>query len=535
MGSSIADFFAKLSLVPDKKSFDAADKMLGAIKGALVGLVAIKTGQWFAGLVGETQAAGDAAVKTSQKLGITAEAYQELAYAAGQSGSSGEELASSLGKFAKQADAASKGGKDAAAAFAKVGVSAAELRSGKLSPDAALAKIADRFATMDDGPKKAALAMSLFGKSGANLIPLLNGGAAGVEELRKEARELGIVIDTETAKSLEAFGDDQDRVKKSLEGLRNEAVKAILPALRKMTDGLLAWIKANRKMLAQRLTQVMQVLAKTLLLVGRGIAFVVRMIEGMLRNWQLVLVIVGSVAAAYIALSLASIKAAAASAAAWIAANAPIVLMGLLIAGAVLIVQDLWNAFTGGESVLKNLYNAAAGWIGEKLARVIKKARKAVDEFLYGEQTDDPSKMTVGATDISTNGKSIKQNFRERRDKAWNESVAKNATGVWARLRKEMTPEAFAAEVAGTRANIARMREEASHMSVFTPGRYEKLAQLDRIEKTLPSVTSTVNVTVPPGTDAAGVGAAVAKANDQWWSARLREMNLGNGDDGGSK
>ena len=60
---------------------------------------------------------------------------------------------------------------------------------------------------MEDGAGKTALAIKLFGKSGADLIPLLNQGRAGIKELTDEAAKLGIVISTETAAKAEQFND----------------------------------------------------------------------------------------------------------------------------------------------------------------------------------------------------------------------------------------------------------------------------------------------------------------------------------------
>ena len=64
-------------------------------------------------------------------------------------------------------------------------------------------KIADKFAVMKDGSEKTALALDLFGRAGAKLIPMLNEGSAGISELQEEARALGIVLGKEDLKAAE--------------------------------------------------------------------------------------------------------------------------------------------------------------------------------------------------------------------------------------------------------------------------------------------------------------------------------------------
>ncbi len=67
---------------------------------------------------------------------------------------------------------------------------------------------------------------------------------------------------------------------------------------------------------------------------------------------EIVIVALGSLGLAFIILKWEAIKAAAATAVAWVAALAPLILLGLAIAAAILIAQDLWNAFSGeGKSV----------------------------------------------------------------------------------------------------------------------------------------------------------------------------------------
>jgi hypothetical protein len=106
-------------------------------------------------------------------------------------------------------------------------------------------------------------------------------------------------------------------------------------------------------------------------------------IDWMGRHIDLVGVAVVALAGAMLYFKAASIGAAIASGAAWALANLPIILMAVLIGAVILIVEDLYQALTGGKSVLKDLYNAAIEYLGwGDIAGGIKAAFTAVFDFL---------------------------------------------------------------------------------------------------------------------------------------------------------
>ncbi len=386
--SAIANLFAKLSIKPDGKSFAAADKLIGGLKFALGGLVAFAAGKGMLSLIEQTTEVASKAVESAAKLGISAEAVQELGYAAGQTGTDQEGLTKGLLKFSKTVDTAKHGSKDAARALRAAGVDVKGLADGSETLDGALEMVAKKFAEMPDGYKKAALAQELFGKSGTELIPLLNSGQEGIKALRQEAQDLGAVIDNETAAALEDFGDQQDKVKAALGGLRNEVVKALLPTLQKLVAKLLAWVKANRKLIALRLEQVMRVFIRSIELAADAIGFFLKVL-GLLRdNLGLTVTALAALGVAMLIFKAKAIAAAIASAAAWIAATAPIILYAAAIAAAILIIEDLYFWVTGkGSSMFEEMYNAAKTWIGDKLTALIGGARLLIQEFL-GIETD---------------------------------------------------------------------------------------------------------------------------------------------------
>lgn len=101
-----------------------------------------------------------------------------------------------------------------------------------------LLDVADAFARAEDGAGKSAIAVDLFGKAGANLIPLLNQGRKGIEDQVKEGEKLGVVFGEQLAKQAEEFNDNLTRLKANLEGIGLTIANSVLPKLNELINKL---------------------------------------------------------------------------------------------------------------------------------------------------------------------------------------------------------------------------------------------------------------------------------------------------------
>lgn len=181
----------------------------------------------------------DAMSKTAQKVGVATEALSRLNYAAGYSDVSLEQLSGGLQKLTRNlADVASGSKGPAATALQALGISATDAAGNLRNSDAVFADIADRFARLEDGSTKTALAMQLFGRTGAELIPLLNSGRDGLRAMADESDRLGLTISTKTGRAAEAFNDTLTKVGRILEGVSMKVAEAALPALQQLADML---------------------------------------------------------------------------------------------------------------------------------------------------------------------------------------------------------------------------------------------------------------------------------------------------------
>lgn len=225
--------------------FSSVEQRIASLKdtashlgGVLAGLGA---GVSLAGLVAVFKSVSDEldrVAKASQKVGISTEGLSALEYAAGQSGVEVQALETALGKLSKTAVEAARGGKEHAAAFEALGVEVRDGNGHLKTADKLLLDLAEAFAQFEDGPAKSELALRLFGKAGADLIPLLNQGRDGITALMEEARRLGVVLDADAAAAAERFNDNMDRVAKSMRGLAVAAAEDVLPAIADISDAM---------------------------------------------------------------------------------------------------------------------------------------------------------------------------------------------------------------------------------------------------------------------------------------------------------
>ncbi len=136
--------------------------------------------------------------------------------------------------------------------------------------------------------------MKAFGKSGGELIPLLNSGTDGLEEMFERARDLGSVMSNENIAALDEFGDSTDDVKFAWQGFKNQIVTGLLPVLqplvRSFTDalaGVVGWLAEHQTEIAA---------------VGHAIVETVSaVIEGFVFGWRVIAAIVGTYVDAFVA------------------------------------------------------------------------------------------------------------------------------------------------------------------------------------------------------------------------------------------
>lgn len=240
----VNDAFAKTN--SDLQKFGKSMQKVGASFAAVGGAITAALGVAVKSLAN----AADVADDTAKRTGLTVEAVQELGYVAKMTGSNLATVEVALRTMQK---GLTDSGTESAAftsALETLGLSLAELRA--MNPQAQFDALSQAIAGVTDPSQRAGLALTVFGRAGTALLPMLAEGADGIAKLKDEAHKYGYVMSQEVAEAGSNFNDNLDRLKGSLGGLAQQVVAGLLPTLNSLVKcaadvvaGIKEWINNN--------------------------------------------------------------------------------------------------------------------------------------------------------------------------------------------------------------------------------------------------------------------------------------------------
>lgn len=285
----------------------------------------------------------DAAGKFADSIGITYENLQELEYAIQRQGGSVDDLRGDLDKLTKSMSSPIPG--EYNQTLYQLGVATRDASGALRSADDVLLDIAGKFEGMSK-QRQLQFAEKLGMTPGT--IKLLQTGQAGIADLRGEAQRLGLILDESSKEKAARFQDSLLNSKSVVSALGSAIAVGLMPAMADSMDAFTAFIGANGELIQLGITQVID-----------GVALGFKMFAGAVGEaWDMVSGFIGPVgdmvgsldATQAIAIAVAGgmgILAVSVIAATW-----PFIAAGAAIAAIILILEDLYAAFTGQESVI---------------------------------------------------------------------------------------------------------------------------------------------------------------------------------------
>jgi hypothetical protein len=165
----------------------------------------------------------------SKRTGVSTQTLQAYQFAAEQSGVSVETFGKGVQKLGINLGEAQTGNKSAIKSFADLGLSVQEL--SRLSPEAAFEAVAAAISQLPGPAQQAAAAVSLFGKSGADLVPVFQEGAGFLGEMRAEAERLGLVLSKDQVQGLAKIDDSFAKLNATFFALKARVTAELSPAL----------------------------------------------------------------------------------------------------------------------------------------------------------------------------------------------------------------------------------------------------------------------------------------------------------------
>lgn len=200
--------------------------------GALAGLTFDRAIQSAGAFISKTIETGGALTDMSAKIAVGTSTLQRWKFAAEQNGNTLDQLAGASVQLSKRLV---EGSDSTVGALEQLGLRIEDIR--RLSPEEAFEATAAAVAKVPDPMRQTALAMELFGRSGAEILPTVKSDMAA---LGNEAQRLGLVMDEQTVAALDDLGDTLDKASLAGQGLIARAVSPLIPLLNEMADAALS-------------------------------------------------------------------------------------------------------------------------------------------------------------------------------------------------------------------------------------------------------------------------------------------------------
>jgi hypothetical protein len=249
---------AKVSSVV-KSHADQMSASFSGLKSSLAGIISVGA---LALLAKDSVETAHSVELMSEKFGIGANELSTYMVSAKMAGVDIDNVGKGLKFLAKNAVDSVSGTGKAAGAFQSMGIDVKDA-SGNIKPMSALLdEIRGKFSTYAEGPEKAALAMKIFGREGANLVPWLSKSTEEIERVNKVARDFGAIMSDEAIGVTAQFADNLHLVEFAGKGLANQVMAGISPALNQVVEDTVAWLTE---------TEALTIAAQGLIAVVKGL------------------------------------------------------------------------------------------------------------------------------------------------------------------------------------------------------------------------------------------------------------------------
>jgi hypothetical protein len=272
-------------------------------------------------------------------------------------------LSKAIGELAPETDAVAN-------ALLRLGINTTTFMAA--APDQQFLMVAQAISQIEDPTARTALAMDIFGRSGASLIPLLAEGSDGIQRMMEEAKRLGITFTEDTATRAEAFGDTMDKLRFSFMGVMNQIGPMVADIMEKlipaMVDGVaktIKWIQDNEA-LVSGLIKFGAVVGGILVVVGPvlvALGSLIYVFSGIMSAVAAVSTVIAGLSGAFAAAATGVAAAAAAIA-------APVTLAAAAVAAAVYLVISNWEGIKEGLDVVWDAIKWAAGGVVDFLSGI---------------------------------------------------------------------------------------------------------------------------------------------------------------------
>lgn len=204
---------------------------VGAATVALTTTAVIGASAAFVNGVSDVAQYADNIDKMSQKMNMSAEAYQEWDFIMQHNGTTIESMQASIKTLSSAAESGSE-------AFEQLGMSQEEISN--MSGEELFSATITALQGVEDETERTYLAGQLLGRGATELGALLNMSAEETEEMRQQVHELGGVMSDDAVAAGAQFQDSLQNMQTALSGVKNSLLSDFLPSFSTVMDGLSA-------------------------------------------------------------------------------------------------------------------------------------------------------------------------------------------------------------------------------------------------------------------------------------------------------
>ncbi len=339
--SIVSSLLVKFGIVPDEKGAKEAesqlDKLIEKTKELVTEFVAFEGIKRFGEMIFQVAENAERLALASQELGIGTDELQKYEYAAKLAGMSNDELNLSFRFLLRNMGQAAEGSKEAQKAFAQLGISVKDANGKVKTVDEALPEIADKFRKVEDPAKRVRIAMELFGRAGARMIPFLLAGKEGLAQIGDEAQKLGGILSEDQIQIGESFVKNLRAVGQFFTGIKNAVALPLIKHLDQIVMKMRGWMVINGELIRSRISAFFDALGKGLEKVAQlaepfvsGLLVLFKLLTEVNPELLALAVVLGAIALAF-----------------GVAALGPV----LFAAALAILIEDIYGYFTGKKSV----------------------------------------------------------------------------------------------------------------------------------------------------------------------------------------
>ncbi len=193
-----------------RRSADRMGRALATMRTGLVGVAGAAGVGSLIKLANDSLAAAANIDLVAKKVGVSVEALQELRFAAKQAGITTQTLDMALQRFSRRIGEAAQGKGELVQVLRQYGIAVRDAEGRTRRTEDVLLDLAEAIRQAGSDQEKLRIAFKAFDSEGAALVNILRDGAVGLEEVRKKARDLGVVMERDLVESARRASEEME-------------------------------------------------------------------------------------------------------------------------------------------------------------------------------------------------------------------------------------------------------------------------------------------------------------------------------------